>query len=448
VAGESGDLFSEASRVWRSFWMMIGHLHQPVWGPSALYVWGGVLLGLGALGTASGRRRPRMATPDALMLAAAALTPLALLIYGTLSVDISYGRLLFPGLVGLAPLLAWGWTRLLGRFAALPLIPLALLAVFAPPLALADAYPRAEPVAAFPADAVPVNVSAGGLQIVAYTPPTSEIAPGGEARAWLYLSGAHSDNPALFATLLDPLTNEARGLAAVYPGLAPTDALAAGTLYRVPLRIGVDLADAPLSPRLLRLQLGWQTMLETAYLPMTDAAGVPVEALVLDGPPLRDPAYAPPAPKTAFVVTFHDPASDAAIIRLRGYTLDAPEIAPGQPLALTLSWEVLGAPADASGGDTAAAVQLIEAAAGGAELIAQDDGPLTGYPSRAWRAGAVLADSRALPVESCEPGATYRLAVGWYRQTADGQFTHLRASAPGLDGGPLVALPADIACGR
>src|SRR5690606_3989644 len=155
----------------------------------------------------------------------------------TRSIDISYGRLLFPALIGFAPLLAFGLRTILRWFAPLLIVQLALFALF---FALEDvprAYPHLDQVAILPADTTPVNVSdganasGGGLTIVGDPSRTQTVAPGGGLDFDVYLTGTHDDNPALFLTVLDPLTEEALPTAAVYPGGAATDTLPVGTLY-------------------------------------------------------------------------------------------------------------------------------------------------------------------------------------------------------------------------
>lgn len=454
VASESGDVLAEISRVWRSFWMMIGHLHHPVWGPKWLYGWAAVASGVGILGGLrmyltpqpslqpgeGGQKSPLSAAErgfrgEVLILLLAALLPIALLAVGTLSIDISYGRLLFPGLVGFAPLLAWGWWRLLGRFAPLLLIPLAMAALLAPIRDIVDAYPRLEIVAAIPASAVPVNVRADGLTILAYEPLTDQTIPGGDTRYDVYLTGANAQNPALFATLLDPLTGEALGKAALYPGMAPTDSLQPDTLYRAPLRVRVDDILKALSPRLLRLQLGWQTMLSTDYLPMTITDGTTVNALVLNAATLIDGRFIPQPYRTSSDLMFHD-ADGREVIRLVGYDLSDSTIAPGESLDLKLIWRYAG---DVSH-DYVVTTQLIDSLTGA--LLAQDDGDIPGYPTSAWRPGADVDDQRQLTVESCASRQEHRLMIGWYRQDADGNFIHLQPSAS--DAAPLANIAALI----
>lgn len=415
VATESGDVFAEISRIWRSFWMMMGHLHWPVWGPAWLYTYAtiislagvtGLLMRVALRDKSSFALRSWRLVGSFFVLLLALLLPVLALVVGTRGVDISYGRLLFPSLVGFGPLLVVGWRRLSGRFAPLLIMPLAVMALLPGVRELPQAYPPLEIVETLPAEAVPVNVAADELTILAYETRDDVLAPGDAVRFWLYVRGANSENPALFATLLDPVTGQALGKTAVYPGTAPTDALTEDTIYRAPLRVRLDAAAEPLSPRAVRLQLGWQTMLDTNYLPLT-RDDLPLASLILNAGVLIDPTYTTPAPQTPVNAVFSDFDGEDVIV-LQGYTLETPHASPGDGLNLTLNWRVL----DEMQADYVVTVQLL----GEADALAgQDDGDVTGYPTSAWRMGPDVVDERTITVDAAAVPGKYRLAVGWYR---------------------------------
>ncbi len=409
VGSESGDLFTEAWRLWRSFWMMTGHLHQPVYGPPWFYAYTLILAGTALVGALiPGRHDSRRF--DGMLLAAVGGLVTAQLLVGTRSVDITYGRLLFPALTAFAPLIVLGLRRW-NRQAVLLVLPLTLMSILAAVRELPDAYPPLTPVEALPADVVPVGVDTGGLHIVGYRLHTESAAPGDAIRAELYIKGRHPQNPALVATLIDPISGEPRGGRIVYPGTAPTDSLSADTLYHTPLRIPLNTGRSTLCPRRLRVQLGWQTVLGVdAYLPMTDAAGSPLPALLLDSAVLLDPRCDPPTLPHAADVRF------GTGIVLRGWE----SAQAGDAVTVRLRWAYAG-PTDL---DYSLTVQALSLAG---DLLAQADGPLPGYPTSAWRPGPDSLDARTLTLPPGTGPDGYTLWVGWYRQD---DFTRLTVDHP------------------
>lgn len=430
-AQESTGGLAEAGRVWRSFWFMTGHLHQPVYGPRWLDLYAPLAVMAAFVGVIFGRRRVPAFTPArrdmTLILIAAALMPVALLITGTRSVDISYGRLLFPALIGAAPLLALGWRGVLGRYAPLFVLPFTAAAVLAPLVILPDAYPRLARIDTLPASAIPVGARVDGLEVVAYERLTDATPPDGEARFMLYLRGAHPDNPALVAQVIDPVTLDALGTVTVYPGSAPTDSLLPDALYAAPLRVTLTPAQTVSPPRLLRLTLGWQTVTDTDYLPVSLPDAPPADVITLDAATLIDTRYTTP-PRALDVR-----AEFGGMIALDGATLEPQTVRAGDAVTLNLWWRDL-APMDA---DYVLTVQVIDAAG---ELVMQADGDVAGYPTSAWRGGTRFVDTRTLNIPPDVPPADYRVYVGWYRLD---DLTRLPAS--GVDvWNALIPLPVNL----
>ncbi len=407
---ESAGGWLEINRIWRSFWAMVGHLHQPVYARAELYLYVTGLTLLAVVGLIAAAVRGRLfdaSRRDALLLVLLAVAlPVGALLFGTRTIDISYGRLLFPALVGFAPLLAFGLRTLFRWSAPLLIVPLALLAVFFALEAVPRAYPRLDVVERLPDSTTPVAVSAGGLTTVGYQPHMQSISPGGWLDFDLYLTGSHTENPALFLTVLDPITQEALTTAAVYPGGAATDRLRDDALYRAPVGIRLPPTIPPLSPRLLRLQLGWQTPLETDYLPLA-RDGASVDALVLASAVLIDPRYEAPTLQTPVTVEYGSPA-----VTLEGYTLSASQVSAGDSVTLTLRWRTHQALSDTPDDEWVLTAQLLDPSG---ELAAQDDGALPGYPAAVWQADAVTVDERVFEIPPDAAAGEYRVLVGWYR---------------------------------
>jgi hypothetical protein len=407
LAATSGDPLAELVRIGRSFWMMVGYLHWPVYGPGWFYVYAAAatLAGLaGALVTF--RRRPEMRAPlgFALLVCVVVVTTL---IFGTRRVDISYGRLLFPALAAFAPLMIAGWQSLFGRaLGAAVIVPLAGMTLLAPVTILPAAYPPLQPVDAPPSAARLLAARAGALELRAFESRDRVVEPGGEARFWLYLRGEHPANPALLATLIDPLTGERLGHTEIYPGLAPTDTLDPEQLYRALLRIPVDDLDgAALSPRRALLRLSWHSPAAGHDLPLIDGGGAEIGVVLAPGPALIDPRYQPSAPEHPARAVYTAPDGR---IELEGVTLSAGELAPGAELTLRLLWRGAGEFA----GDWVLTVQLMDSA--GVPLT-QTDGEPAGYPTSAWADGTRFDDTRRLTIPPDAVPGEYHLWLGWYR---------------------------------
>lgn len=443
---ESAGGWLEINRIWRSFWAMIGHLHQPVYARGGVYLYVTGLTVIAIIGLMMASVRGRLFTAsrrDSLLVVLLAVAlPVGALLFGTRSIDISYGRLLFPALIGFAPLLMFGLRTILRWFAPLLIVQLALFAVV---FALEDvprAYPRLDAVATLPDEVTPVNVSAGAnvsagdLMIVGYQSGTKTSTPGGWLDFDVYLTGTHADNPALFLTVLDPITEDALTTAAVYPGGAATDVLPKGVLYRAPVSIRLPQTMPALSPRLLRLQLGWQTPLETDYLPLI-RDGVPVEALVLDAAVLVDPRYEAPTLQTPVSAAYGSPAA----ITLEGYTLSATDAQAGETLTLSLRWRTHQALTDMPDDKWVLTAQLLDPSGA---LAAQDDGALPGYPAAVWQPDTVTTDERIFEIPADAAPGEYRVLVGWYRLSDLVRLPARLASGEGAVEHDLYVLPGSV----
>ncbi len=421
VAATSGDPLAEAARIGRSFWFMVGHLHWPVYGPRWFEIVAAALTGLGIAGVLRAGLRTRSALTvfqrdSLLLLAAVCGLVTTMLLVGTRSVDISYGRLLFPALAGFAPLLVFGWRQIAGRLALLLLLPLLAMALLGP-LRVADAYR--------PLHVTDASLAGETLQIDDYRLAAPQVAPGEVIDFELMFSGAHPRNPALAVNAVDSLTRERLGRVELYPGMAPTDTLRPDHRYRARLSLPLESVAEPLSPRVVDLQFEW-------FIPATNE--LIAERVLLPGPALIDARYSPPDLPGVAGVTFGD------VVRLDGFDLPA-EVAPGESLVMALRWQVLG-PADA---DLVAAVQLIDAAG---EIVAQADGPPDGYPPRVWAAETAFIDTRTIDIPAGAAPGDYRLLVGWYRR-ADGARLPATgdASIAASIAHDLLELPARVTIG-
>jgi hypothetical protein len=96
-------------------------------------------------------------------------------------------------------------------------------------------------------------------------------------------------------------------------------------------------------------------------------------------------------------------------IELTGYTLDRPEAAPGDTVALTLSWQAL-APLPA---DYTIFIHLRDAA--NRTVAQQDFQPFDGArPTGRWPAGQKITETRRLALPADLPAGTYEFRIGMY----------------------------------
>ncbi len=116
--------------------------------------------------------------------------------------------------------------------------------------------------------------------------------------------------------------------------------------------------------------------------------------------------------------------------------------APGQPLAITLVWQVLGTPEQEL-------VRFVHLLGTDGHIVAQEDTvPCTAScPAPSWLPGEILVDEARLSLPSDLPSGSYTLAVGWYDPATPLQ----RLPASDRDEQPLpndaVVLPVRVVVG-
>ncbi len=434
----------ELRGVWESFWFTLGHFN--IRGPDWLYALYVPLLVLGGLAGAllAFWRRPLLRLRMLFLLGVCAVVIAALLVSSS-RVNVSQGRILFPGMVAFIPLLALGWWMLCAeagrvwhrwndaaRSAALLVVwlPLGVLALLTPSAYLAPAYPQARVLPVVPQNALRIDAragdAAGGFDLLAYTLETPVVEQGQFMRLTLLFRGAHPARPLLFVRALDPLTGAVLGGVEAYPAMLPTDRLDPDTIYAVPLRLRLDQHTSSPNPQRLNLTFGWRVpsaaeitpgwrggdnlpVPQQIFLPLADAQGTPLDALIVPGAVLCDCASLlasapPPAPplSNAVDVRYGD------MIRLYGYTLSGTALHPGATLMVTLGWDALASP----GEDWTLTLGLLDAQN---TLIAQDDAMPAGFPTSAWFPGSVFSETRLLVIPADAPAGSYRLYLGWYR---------------------------------
>ncbi len=382
----------ELLRIGKTFWMMVGYLHSPVLAPDTFYVYFAAvtLLGFGgAVWWGVRKNRDLFA-----LLAWVCLVVIGMLLYGTRSVDISYGRLLLPAIGAFAPLLILGWWQALRRFTPLLLIPLLLLAILAPLNIIPLAYPRLDVNPAIPESAMPIGWQADSLELVALDVPQTRVSDGDILQVDLYFRGSHPDNPALLVTAADSLHVERFAHVEVYPGMAAVNFLDDDTLYRVTLHLPIAAPNDDPQPRLVMLLIRWVD-LETNQAIEFDSGETLLE---MRGSLYVDPAYTVPELANEISAQFGD------AIALHGYEINETDDA----LEIHFEWEALRQISE----DWTLTIQAFDA---DGVLLAQEDGQPYWMPTSRWLPEYRFLDTRRL---SLPPDAA-ELRVGWYRAAGE-----------------------------
>jgi hypothetical protein len=399
--GAWGAPLADLLGLWESFWYVLGHMN--VRGPDWVFPYAGIITVLGLIGAGIGFRRTP-AHRDFLALCAL----IGVTVFGTFwavnqQAGIAQGRILFPALIGIAPVLTLGWGALLGRYGTLLALPLMVAALSAPIGSLAAAYPALRPVDSVPSEAIPLTIVAESMRLDGLSLDQDTIRPGQTASLTLYFSGQHPEKPYLFVKYLYSLA--AGGFAEVggidvYPGMAPTDDSGVDGMNAARLLIPIRAGEGR-PPAQLQVQIGWRSGRDGRYLPLTDGAGRPLDGLLIPGPTYTDPAYVPPLPATPTAVVY------GGQLRLWGYSLPPIPIRAGEPFTLDLVWEAAARP-DRNWTLSVGVLDDTNA------LIAQADSMIVGYPTRAWRPGVVCAEQRTLTLPPDTPSGDYRLSLTWY----------------------------------
>lgn len=115
-------------------------------------------------------------------------------------------------------------------------------------------------------------------------------------------------------------------------------------------------------------------------------------------PPQAAPEIAPQFPLTQTML--------GPEVRLAGYDLPRAEVAPGEPLGLTLYWQAAITPTR----DLSTVVELVDGA--GVVVAGAMGAPGgSGYPTTAWTPGFAVRDRRDLPLAATTPAGAYALRV-------------------------------------
>ena len=391
----------ELLRIGKSFWMLVGYLHYPVFAPDAFYIYATLITILGIIGLFA---RFRQGNTDLLkLMLLACFVVFGMLLYGTLSVDISYGRLLLPAIASFAPLLVIGWLQIFRRFAVLLILPLMATTILIPIILIPSAYPTLQAVDVIPEIAIPVNWQADNLEILAIDVPHNTVNAGDELVVDLYFRGNHPDNPALTMTAVDTARVERFDHVEIYPGMADMRVLPDEQIFRYSAYLDIPEPDVILAPRLVHVLVEWVD-LDTNEEIIFDSG---LSLLEVPSATFVDTRYEVSELENQVNVNFGDE------INLQSYSL--PETATaGESISLDFVWD-----ATAQLANDAEAILTIQLFDAEGNFITQEDGALWWYPTMAWAEGVPFVDTRQLQLPSDIEAGDYEIRIGWYRVIGD-----------------------------
>lgn len=381
----------EIIRFMRSFWLMVGYRHQPILAEYTLVNIGIVILFLGLIGLS--RRMPTRARELVRIMMMTGFIVLVMLLVGTVRVDISYGRILFPALPALALCVMWGIWLFARKWGIIVAMVVLIGLTFQIPQTIQNAY---SPLKVLAANPQPVD----GLVIEHVNVEQAVVTRDQPLQFDVIFSGRSEDNPYLIVTAVDSTTQKFLAGIQVYPGMSPTHALEPDGRYQASVTLPIDLPIPgryypnayfmdhlqPLSPRMVDLYLAWSNnrWVSTRY----------------DGAVWLDKYYQ----DTNRYGTIKRHIVFGDLIQLEEYKISVDE----QSMAIELWWT----PLDKIAEDWVLTVQLFDQAG---NLITQTDGQTAGYPSSRWVEGVTFEDHRTLSWDIELPEDQYDVMLAWYR---------------------------------
>lgn len=436
------EISAEAESVWVSFWMILGQFN--VRGPEWFYDILPAITGLGALGALIHIVRDWRRWEVALFLLTAVVLVIVSLIAANQEIKVSQGRILFPMLGAFAPLLALGWYTLPRRLGVLVIVPLVVVTLSAPIDTLYRAYPRlsstdAERAGREGATLVERTVRDGGdsMALIAYKLDETVVQPGDVVRGTVYFSAETVADVALSMQLVDTISGGVRGGVVTYPGMTLTSQLRSGWGYRAAVQFQVAAAETPIPPRQMMLDFSWPVLAESGIqilrtLTWESATGEPTGGgLLVPGPLVHDPAYQPMMLETPLDLRFGEG------IQATGYTVSDFAPRPGEVVQVHINWRG-GAQMNQ---DWTLTVGLLSAEG---VVVAQQDGPIPGYPTSRWLTDVTITETRTLALPAELPSGDYVLYFGWYDPANDARLPISGGGADVRDNLYRVPVPVGV----
>ncbi len=437
IAGPRGmtfslvNLFSEFQQFRMSYWGLFGALNIQL---TAIYYLlldlmtllsfvGCIFLILQLLAISDFAYARYELTHLALLLMTVALLWIGVLYWSTLT-RTSDGRILFPLIAVISPVLAVGFVEmvwwvvfslrppnlefvragdavpkeLLHETMVWQLRILGLAAMLAPFTVIAGQYAAPEPMTAVPENARPVYAEFGDVALIAYERLDRRYSPGDKVRVKLYwqvLEQSEGDN-SLFLTFVDD-NKQAIGHYVTYPGAGAlrTSQWEEGAIYADEYLISIHSAATGRYP--FDLHIEWEDLAGDNSIIATNAEGDDIHPVLLDIGAVVSARLQDTASGFIEIPSDMQPNFDESIT-LQRYLVDR------DLNELVLHWKAEAAPAE----NYTVFVHMLDEAG---DIIAQADAPPR-LPTKYWRWGETYATYHKLPEEW--PLLDYAVSVGWY----------------------------------
>jgi 4-amino-4-deoxy-L-arabinose transferase-like glycosyltransferase len=379
-------LFAESEGFRTAYWGWFGALTIVL--PAVFYLVMDLVTLVAAVGLVRhARRTARDRVPILILTSIIAIGGLALIAWTALTYA-SQGRLLFPFVAAIAPLMAIGLANLLRRTAVAVPAGLAVVALITPFAAIAPAYTPPAPLQSLPGSANPVYARFGDTELVGYELPVRRYAPGDSVPVTLYwhVTGQSPNDLSLWLHAL--AQDSVVGKVDTYPGggTLRTSTWDPG-LYADTYAIPLDGAGE--EPNDLRIQVGWWDTVSGEQVIATDSDGQPLESVMLDAGGFGSPR-SEPLPAAATLVA---DARFGDVIALVGFSYAGD--------TLSLYWSTIGQP-------TADYTVFLQALNDSGQVVAQADQPPS-VPTRFWLPDETFVTRHTITIPA---GST--VVVGWY----------------------------------
>ncbi|MEO1288273.1 MAG: phospholipid carrier-dependent glycosyltransferase [Chloroflexota bacterium] len=417
-------IFTEdVRRIGKSFWMLIGYLHNPVFVADSFYIYATGIASLGVIGTIVWSQRQKQADTLLILLFCFFIVT-AMLLYGTLSVDISYGRLLMPAIASVAILITIGLSYIFKRWAWLFIMPFTVTAILIPVFVVPQAYPSLTVVENIPDTATMVNWQADSLEILAIDTPDTVVHTGDIVSVDLYFRGNHPDNPAMTITAVDTIRLQRFDHHEIYPGMADMRHLPDDRIFKATIDLTMTAPDSIEPPRVVNILVEWVD-LDTNTELIFDSETSLLEVM---GATFVDGRYDLQVRDNEIVANFGG--------EIVAHHIGSSNYRAGEEMNFGFIWEATSELSTEQ--EAILTLQLFDSEG---NVVAQNDGTLWWYPTTRWAPNvAFLDDGRTLEIPADLIAGDYQLGIGWYRVVDD---TYPRLTLDGSEN-DLYMIPITI----
>jgi hypothetical protein len=395
-----------------AYWGLFGAVNVLTFAPFYLIM--DVLTVVALVGLAWAALRGSLQRPGLIVLSAIIIIGFAAFLQWTAQTYASQGRLLFPFVAAISPLMAVGlaqWMRILPATpaASLPggvVVSLGAFALIVPFASIAPQYAPPPPLTAPPAAMQPVYAQFGAVTLIGYEIPDRRYQPGEQVPITVYwqVNEQTERDLSLYLHAVDP-AGKVIGRIDSFPGAGRlrTKTWQPGAVYADAYRIPLEHdSDGRYS---LRVQVGWWHYASGEVIQPLSEAGEALESVMLNAGAFGAPAHV--TLPDAFTPT--ERVDFGGLIALIGYRLEGDY--------LELAWESIGALPE----DYTVFVQVLDDTS---TIVAQGDAP-PALPTRYWQAGEIFITKHGLIYS--ETGSLINVLVGWYHPTT---FARLRTNHP------------------